>query len=62
MTREDVKKIFQTDEEGRFVHLIIPPIGEFSEIDLTGKKRLELSLDEIVRVKKYASELYSKVE
>ena len=62
MTRDEVKKIFETDAEGRFVNLVIPPIGEFPEIDLSGKKRLELTLDEIVRVKTYAGKLYSSVD
>lgn len=62
MTRSEVKQIFETDAEGRFVNLIIPSLGEFPEIDLTGKKRLELSIDEIVRLKKYAGKLYSSAE
>ena len=62
MTREEVKKIFETDDEGRFVDLVIPAVGEFKEINLTGKKRLELTLDEIVRLKTYAGRLYSEVE
>lgn len=62
MTREEVKKLFETDEDGRFVDLVIPAVGEFEEIDLTGKKRLELTLDEIVRLKTYAGRLYAEVE
>ena len=62
MTRSEVKQVFATDDEGRFVNLVIPPQGEFPEIDLTGKKRLELSLDEIIRLKKYAGKLYSTAE
>lgn len=62
MTREEVKKLFKTDEEGRFINLVIPAVGEFEEIDLTGKKRLELTLDEIVRLKTYAGRLYAEVD
>ncbi len=62
MRASEIEKIFATDEEGRFVNLVIPALGKFPEIDLSGKKRLELSLDEVVRVKKYAGILYAECE
>lgn len=62
MTREDIDKIFEVDSEGRFVNLIIPALGEFPELDLSGKKRLELSLEEVVCVKKYAAMLFQKTK
>lgn len=62
MTKQEIDKIFATDEEGRFVNLVVPALGEFPEIDLSGKKRLELSLDEVIRVKKYAAKLHQSMK
>lgn len=57
MTRAEIDKLFSTDEEDRFIELVIPEKGEFPELNLIGKKRLELSLDEVVRLKQYATYL-----
>lgn len=60
MNRTEFNAIFETDKEGRFLHLVIPPDGEQPQIDLSGKSRLELTIDEVVRIKKYSSKLYAE--
>lgn len=60
MSREEIDKLFETDDEGRFLRLVIPASNEYPELNLKGKKRLELSLDEVVRLKQYATFLHRK--
>ena len=62
MNRLQIDDVFKTDENGRFICLVIPPMGDQPQTDLSGKARLELTLEEIVLVKKYAAELYSHME
>ena len=57
MENEEIKKIFETDEEGRFVNLVIPEFDGMPEINLTGKKKLELTATEVARYKIYARSL-----
>jgi len=63
--REEIDKIFETDENGRFIRLIIPKsIAKIydieDDINLKGKTKLELTPLEVVMVKRYANELYDK--
>lgn len=60
MTRKEVDAIFETNLNGEFIRLIVPAMYDFPEINLIGKKRLDMTLDEIVLVKKYAGKLYSE--
>ena len=60
MNREEIDRLFETDDEGRFMRLIIPATKEYPELNLKGKKRLELSLDEVVRLKQYATYLHKR--
>lgn len=62
MNIRDIEEIFATDSEGKYIKLIIPATADMPEMDLSGKTKLELSLDEVVRLKKYAYELYSSVD
>ena len=65
--RELVKYLFEVDNEDRFVRLIIPfefikgySYGDFSfqgDLNLIGRKRTELSIDEVVAVKTYSAKL-----
>ena len=57
MKKVDVKEIFEMDSEGRFLHLIIPELDGMPELDLTGKRKLELNSEEVSRLKIYAREL-----
>ena len=60
MTIKDIDELFLTDEEGRFLNLILPKDKLGEEKDYRGKKRLELNIDEIVRIKIYANMLYEQ--
>lgn len=62
MTRKEIDAIFETNESGEFVRLIVPPMYGFPEMNLIGRKRIDLSLDEVINVKKYAGKLYSEAE
>ena len=60
MSREEIDRLFETDDEGSFLRLVIPASNGYPELNLKGKKRLELSLDEVVRIKQYATFLRKK--
>lgn len=59
-TREEIDKLFLTDSEGRFLNLILPCDALGPEKNMIGKKQLELSLDEVVRIKQYAAKLFEE--
>lgn len=60
MTIKEIDALFATDQEDRFINLVIPKDKLGDELNLIGKKRMDLDLDEIIRVKKYASFLYEE--
>jgi hypothetical protein len=62
MTYQEYKKIFEQDVDGRYSNLIIPQHGSYPRLDLTDKTPLELTVDEIIRLKKYAAELFKQVD
>lgn len=61
LTREEIEKLFCTDEEGHFLNLVLPNDKLGPEVSMIGRKQLDLSIDEIVRVKQYANKLYEEV-
>lgn len=62
--RKKIENLFETDENDRFIRLIIPKgiinvNGSLNkEMSLINKKRTELNLDEVAILKKYVSQLY----
>ena len=62
MTYAEYRKIFEKDEEGRFINLIIPASQFGPEMDLRGKLPSDFSVDEIIRMKKYSGEVYKTVD
>lgn len=62
LTREELLKLFATDEEGRFKSLVIPGGEGEGETSFIGKKQLELSLDEVVQIKQYSQILYQNMK
>ena len=63
----DIKKIFEKDSTGAYIRLIIPHdfvcliLPKYKgDMDLKGKKDLDLSADEVIVLKKYAYELSEK--
>ena len=60
MTIAEIDELFRVDEKGIFINLIIPEDEFGPKVDFRGRKQLEMSIDEIIRVKKYASKLYGE--
>ncbi|MBQ8636752.1 MAG: hypothetical protein IJ423_02005 [Clostridia bacterium] len=58
MTVEEVDKLFEVDDDGKFTNLVLPNDKLGEEIDLIGKRKLDLDIEIIVRIKKYADKLY----
>ncbi len=59
-TPEEIESLFATDQEGRFLRLTLPADAIGPAVSLVGRRRLDLSLDEIVRAKKYAQALWEE--
>lgn len=57
---QEVDRMFETDEEGCFKELVIPEDNFGPELVLTGRKMDELGRKEIIKLKKYAGDLYSE--
>lgn len=65
ITQEEFEYIFEKDEKGAFLRLIIPAsenVNSNEELNLIGKLPENFTLDEIVIMKKYASLLSNKKE
>lgn len=60
MKIEEIDELFSVDENDRFKKLILPNDKLGPEINLIGKKRFDLDLDIIIRIKKYANKLYEE--
>lgn len=61
MTYDEYKKMFETDEGDRFVHLVIPAQGNEPELDVSGKKMIDMEIQTIVRIKKYSAKVFEEV-
>lgn len=62
ITFADYQKIFQKDETGSYVSLVIPKTKELPELNLTGKNLKDYTIDDIIRLKKYAGEMFRQVD
>ncbi|MBO6145858.1 MAG: hypothetical protein J6O62_03580 [Bacilli bacterium] len=68
ITKEEYDNIFKKDENGAYINLIIPANEPYiaeenkDELNLIGKLPEEYSLDEIVRMKKYADKLFELIK
>lgn len=61
MTRKEYRELFAKDENDCFINLIIPARDSEPELNLIGKKPEEFTLDEIIRMKKYSSEMHETI-
>ena len=61
MTLKEYRDLFAKDENGCFTNLIIPADDEYGELNLIGKPPLEFTVDEVIRMKKYASDMFETV-
>jgi len=55
-------EMFKQDAEGKYVNLIIPEKGVEGELNLIGKAPSEFTIEEIIRMKKYAAEVFKAVD
>lgn len=62
MTREEIRSIFEINENGEFIRLIIPQMFGFPETNLIGKKKLDLTLEQVILYKKYIGMLYETLD
>lgn len=60
---KEYKELFEQDDDGSFVNLIIPKsvYGE-EELNLSGKHPRDYTLGEIVRMKKYSADMFELVD
>ena len=62
ITYKEYLNIFAKDKNGKYLHLIIPKTELSAEINLIGKTDAEFTIDEIIKMKQYASYLFTLVE
>lgn len=60
MTIEEVDKVFEVDDDGKFINLVLPNDKLGEEINLIGKRMLDLDKKIVIRIKKYAGKLYEE--
>ena len=62
ITYKEYLNIFAKDKNGKYLHLIIPKTELSAEINLIGKTDTEFTIDEIIKMKQYASYLFTLVD
>ena len=62
ITYKEYLNIFAKDKNGKYLHLIIPKTELSAEINLIGKTDAEFTIDEIIKMKEYASYLFTLVD
>lgn len=59
---KEYKRLFEQDEDGSFANLIIPKSVDGDELNLIGKSPRDFTLGEIIRMKKYSSDMFELVD
>lgn len=59
---KEYKRLFEQDEDGGFLNLVIPKSVDGAELNLIGKHPRDYTLGEIVRMKKYSAEMFELVD
>ena len=59
---KEYKRLFEQDDDGSFVNIIIPKSVDGDELNLIGKHPRDYTLGEIVRMKKYSAEMFELVD
>lgn len=59
---KEYKRLFEQDEDGSFLNLVIPKSVDGAELNLIGKHPRDYTLGEIVRMKKYSAEIFELVD
>lgn len=62
MEYKEYLELFRVDSQGAFVNLIIPASNGEEELNLIGKLPKDFSIDEIIRMKKYSSDMFELVD
>lgn len=62
ITYREYKRLFEQDEDGSFLNLIIPKSVDGDELNLIGKHPRDYALGEIVRMKKYSADMFELVD
>lgn len=58
MKREEIDYLFELDAHDRYKRLVMPTGDEGKTVSYVGKSMQDLSIREIVLIKRYAQELY----
>lgn len=59
---KEYKRLFEQDEDGSFLNLVIPKSVDGEELNLIGKHPRDFTLGEIVRMKKYSADMFELVD
>lgn len=59
---QEYRRLFERDDDGSFLNLIIPQSTDGEELNLIGKHPRDYTLGEIVRMKKYSADMFELVD
>ena len=62
LTYAEYKELFRKNDDGSYKSLIIPAAKDLPELNLSGKLPADYTVDEIIRMKKYAGEMFRLVD
>lgn len=62
ITYAQYQEMFRKDADGCYVHLVIPGSAELPPLDLSGKRPEDYTVDETIRMKKYAGKMFQLVD
>ena len=62
ITYKEYNYMFEKDSNGCFIRLIIPANENNGELNLIGKHPETFTLDEIIRMKKYAGKMFELMD
>ena len=62
ITYADYLNAFAKDEHGKYINLKIPSNEQSDELILIGKTDAEFTLDEIIKMKQFAAQLFAMVD
>ena len=62
ITYAHYKEMFRKDADGCYVHLVIPGSVDLPQLDLSGKRPEDYTVEETIRLKKYAGKMFRLVD
>lgn len=62
ITYAQYKQMFRKDADGCYIQLVLPGSADLPELDLSGKRPEAYTVEETIRLKKYAGKMFRMVD